>query len=75
MKQQTLRAARERRKLTQKDLATASGVDQSVISRLEAFSHTNPTNATVMKLEKALQLRRGTLRFTPTSEEEQAAAS
>lgn len=63
MKQLTLKDARERRGWTQERLETESGVEQSVISRLERGENANPTYETVQKLEVALRLRRGTLVF------------
>lgn len=59
----TLREARERRGWTQERLEAESGVDQTTISRIEAGVNTNPSNATVAKLELALRLKRGTLVF------------
>ncbi len=63
VKQMTLRKAREKRGWTQEQLEDASGVDQGVISRLERGESANPTNDTVVKLETALGLERGTLVF------------
>ncbi len=63
VKQMSLRKARERRRWTQEQLENASGVDQGVISRLERGEYANPTNDTVVKLEAALELERGTLIF------------
>lgn len=59
----TLRAARTKRGLTQEQLESASGVDQSVISRLERGAVTNPEFETVRKLAKALAIEPGQLRF------------
>lgn len=59
----TLRDARALRGWTQEQLEAASGVDQTVISRLERGANANPTFETVTKLEAALRLRRGTLVF------------
>lgn len=67
-----LRTARERRKWSQVALARKSGVDQTTISRIEAAETTNPSNATVQKLEQALQLKRGTLVFGEPAAEAQA---
>lgn len=59
----TLREARERRGFTQVELADLAGVDQTTISRIEAGIRSNPSNATVARLEEALRLKRGTLVF------------
>lgn len=63
MKTLTLRDARTKRGLTQTQLEAASGIDQTVISRIERGENPNPTIDTVRKLEDALRLRRGTLVF------------
>lgn len=73
MKLITLQTARERAGMrTQTELAERSGVDISTISRLEAGINTNPSFATVRKLEAALRLKRGTLAFGPMEPEAQA---
>jgi transcriptional regulator with XRE-family HTH domain len=54
-----LKRARERRGLSQAQLAAASGVDKGTISRLECRRTTNPLSGTVEKLEQALKLLRG----------------
>lgn len=59
----TLVKARKRRQWDQKTLARESGVDQSVISRIETGATANPTNDTVKRLEEALRVPRGTLVF------------
>ena len=59
----TLREARDKREWTQERLEAESGVEQTVISRIERGVIANPTNDTVKKLEVALKLRRGTLVF------------
>jgi transcriptional regulator with XRE-family HTH domain len=53
----TLRQAREKRKLTQDQLAEQSGVAQSVISRLEAGEIQSPSWETVALLCRALKCR------------------
>jgi transcriptional regulator with XRE-family HTH domain len=63
-----LRTARDRRRWNQVTLAKRSGVDQSLISRLENGFVANPSNDTVAKLEKALRLKRGTLVFGRAAE-------
>lgn len=63
MKQLDLKTAREARGWTQSELARQAGLDKSTVSRLEAGEKTDPSNATVAKLELALRLRRGTLVF------------
>lgn len=64
MKQVGLRAARERAGIqTQTELAERSGVDISTISRIEAGKNSNPSIETVIRLEQALKLKRGTLVF------------
>lgn len=59
LKQTDVRTARGRFGWDQKTLAQRSGVDQSTISRIESGKLTNPTLATVTKLERALRLRKG----------------
>lgn len=66
--QTDLKTARARRNWSQKDLAAKAGVDTSIISRIESGATTNPSNATVVKLEVALKLRRGTLVFGQVEE-------
>ena len=58
----TLREARREKGWTQHDLAVRSGIDQRNISKLERYDR-NPRNNTVIKLETALGLKRGTLIF------------
>jgi transcriptional regulator with XRE-family HTH domain len=55
--------ARKRRGLTPEALAERAGVHRATVYRIEAGEITNPTNATVERLETALRLRRGTLLF------------
>lgn len=61
----TLREAREKHQppLTQEQLEDLSGVNQATISGIETGRITNPANNTVVKLETALELARGTLQF------------
>lgn len=59
----TLRAAREWRRWTQEELEERSGVPQPTISKLERGEVVNPGHHTVVKLEVALRLKRGTLIF------------
>lgn len=59
----TLRRARTRLGWTQEQLATASGVQQSAISKLERGEVTDPQKSTADALEDALGLQRGTLVF------------
>lgn len=63
MKSMTLKEARAKRSVTQEQLSQASGVDQSVISRIERGENSNPSHDTITKLETALSLKRGTLVF------------
>lgn len=63
MKQFSLKEARAKRRLTQEELEAASGVDQSVISRIERGLVTNPEFDTVRKLAKALGIESGQLRI------------
>lgn len=63
VKHTTLREARRRRGLTQEQLEQASGVQQSVISRIERGDTFDPSWGTVTKLEDALGVRRGSLVF------------
>jgi transcriptional regulator with XRE-family HTH domain len=57
-----LREARDEKGWTLEVLAQKSGVNKSTISRLER-GQTLPMHDTVMALEKALGLKRGTLKF------------
>ncbi len=61
--QTDLRTARDRKKWDQQTLAKRSGVSQATISRIEAGEITNPSYDTVLKLEDALRLKRGSLVF------------
>lgn len=61
----TLKAARERRRLTQRQLEAKSGVEQTSISRIENGDVSDPLWSTVRKLESALGLKSGTLVFGP----------
>ena len=70
--QYDLKKARERRGWTQGELAARASIDIATVSRIEAGITTNPSNATVEKLESALRLRRGTLVFGGPAEEAKA---
>jgi transcriptional regulator with XRE-family HTH domain len=59
----TLRRARTQRHWTQEQLAEASGVQQSAISKLERGEVSDPQKSTADALEDALGLQRGTLTF------------
>ena len=59
----TLVQARKRRQWDQKTLARESGIDQSVISRLETGHTKRPLYDTVKQLEDTLEIPRGTLVF------------
>lgn len=59
-----LRTAREKSGWTQQQLAAESDVSAATISRIEAGIITNPSTDTASKLEVALKLRRGTLKFS-----------
>jgi transcriptional regulator with XRE-family HTH domain len=63
MKDFTVREARQRKKMTQDDLAKASGLDQTTISDLETGRNTNPRLDTIRRLAKALGIRPVQLRF------------
>lgn len=63
--QMTLKAARDKRRWTQEQLAAKSGIVQSQISRIERGEVEDPQNSTVEALEEALRLKRGTLKFGP----------
>lgn len=63
MKPTTLKQARERRGLTQAELAEAAGVDQATVSRLEIGRVSNPSYDTVIKLAHVLQIDPQRLRF------------
>jgi transcriptional regulator with XRE-family HTH domain len=58
-----LKAAREKRRLTQTQLAERSGVSAATISRIEAGEILNPSTETARKLEEALRVARGALVF------------
>lgn len=64
MKEYTVREARQRKKLTQDELAAASGLDQTTISDLEVGRNTNPRLDTIQRLAKALGIRPVQLRFS-----------
>lgn len=51
--------------MTQDDLEEKSGVDRTRISRLETDPDANPTFDTIQKLEAALGVKPGSLRFGP----------
>ena len=72
MKLLTLREAREQHEppLTQEQLEALSGVNQATISAIERGRITNPANNTVVKLETALRLERGTLKFETETEKQ-----
>lgn len=81
MRTWTLREARLRRRLTQKELAARSGVDQTTISRLEVEPHPNPRYGTLIRLARALRIAPSRLRFAapepvaPASESRSAAGT
>lgn len=60
----TLREARKKAGLTQDELAAKSGIDQTTISSLETYRHTNPSDDTAKRLAKALRIRPVQLRFS-----------
>lgn len=60
----TLREWRKRRKWTQDQLSSLSGIDQTTISRLETDPSPNPTPDTRKRLAKALGIAPSRLRFT-----------
>lgn len=68
MRELTVREARERKRLTQEQLAAESGIDQSTISDLETGRHTNPRLTTVQRLADALGIAPSRLRFTKPDE-------
>lgn len=63
LKHQTLRQAREAKGWTQEQLAAASGINQRNISKIETGGTEDPQNSTVIALETAMDLERGTLVF------------
>jgi transcriptional regulator with XRE-family HTH domain len=63
VKQLTVKEARDAKNWTQEELAERAGLNKGTVSRLESGEITNPSNATVARLELALRLRRGTLVF------------
>lgn len=60
----SLKAARQRRKLTQIQLARLSGIGQGLISKLENGQIAEPRFSTVMSLARALDLDPSALHFT-----------
>jgi transcriptional regulator with XRE-family HTH domain len=60
----SLKAARQRRKLTQLQLARLSGIAQGMISKLENGQIAEPRFSTVMSLARALNLEPSALQFT-----------
>lgn len=63
MKRMNLRTARKRAKLSQADLAEASGVKQPIISRIETGVTASPEWETVRKLAAALDVDPRVLKF------------
>ncbi len=59
----TLREARKRWNWTVETLADKSGIGRSTLYRLESGDTPSPSYATVIALEQALRLKRGTLVF------------
>ena len=57
-----IRAARERRGLTQRTLAEKAGVTQQMVSRIENASVANMTYGTVCKIASALDMEVGLIR-------------
>lgn len=58
---EALKAARTAKKMAQKSLAAAIGVDQSALSQVETGRRNTLAAATVAKIERALSLRPGEL--------------
>ena len=58
-----LTAARQRKGISAAELSRRSGVSKPSISRLESSPRSNPSAATVRKLEIGLGLKHGTLVF------------
>lgn len=73
MKFISLRDARGRKGWTQEELADASGVDQTTISRLETDERPNPTELTKQRLAKALGIAPSKLRFAEPEPDESVA--
>lgn len=63
MQQVTLREARQRRGLTQKELEARSGVPQAHISRIELGHVEDPASSTVLKLAHGLRMDPRALKF------------
>lgn len=70
----TLKDARGAKGWTQEELESRSGVDQRHISRIERGDIADPRNSTVVALEGALGVKRGTLVFG-TLQRDEALAS
>lgn len=62
-----MREARQRRGMTQDDVAEASGLDQTTISDLETGRNTNPRLDTIRRLAKALRIAPSRLKFSAPS--------
>jgi transcriptional regulator with XRE-family HTH domain len=60
--QLTLKQARDKRKLTFAQLAAKSGIHKATVARIER-GEVRPMHDTVVALEEALGLARGTLKF------------
>lgn len=60
--QLTLKQARAKRKLTFAALAKKSGIHKATVARIER-GETQPLHDTVVALENALEVKRGTLVF------------
>lgn len=67
VKQLDLKTARDAKDWTMDELAARSGVSKATISRIESGEIANPSNDTVVALEAALKVRRGTLIFGSAS--------
>jgi transcriptional regulator with XRE-family HTH domain len=63
VKQLDLKAARDAKGWKMPELARRSGINKATISRIEAGEIVNPSYETVVALEKALKVPRGTLVF------------
>lgn len=68
----TLREARQRRKLTQEELAAKSGVDQSVISKLETGDIQSPSWEVVALLCRVLKFKHEDIFPVPSKQQEVA---
>lgn len=52
-----IKEIREKKKMSQEELATKSGVSRTIISNLESGAFINTTASTISKIAKALEVK------------------